>query len=129
MNSLTLAQFRTNFPAFRATEYPDAVVKYRLALADKFFTDDIWSDEDLRLHACGLYVAHFLSLGGKDDCGHYSGAGTTGGIVTSKSVDGASVSYDNSATIEGNAGFWNATIFGRELWQLMRIICAGAVQI
>lgn len=130
MSDLTLAQFRAAFPAFRASVYPDAVANYRLALANKFFTAPTWADETVRNHAKCLYVAHYLLLGGKDACGQYvgDGAGMTG-IVASKSVDGASVSYDNASVSEAGAGFWNSTVFGRELWQLMQVYGAGARQL
>lgn len=128
-NPLTLAKFRAAFPAFRAAKYPDAAVQSRLALGDLFFGEDVWRDPVVRHHAIGLYTAHFLSIGGKDACGSFSGAGSATGLVASKSVDGASVSYDNSATAEAGAGLWNSTVFGQELYKLMRIYGAGAVQI
>ena len=31
--------------------------------------------------------------------------------------------------VEQGAGFWNSTPYGRELWQLMRVFGAGAVQL
>jgi hypothetical protein len=49
--------------------------------------------------------------------------------VASKSVDGASISYDNATTAQEGAGFWNASIYGRELYQLMQLFGAGARQI
>lgn len=129
-NPLTLAEFRTEFTAFRANKYPDSVVNFRLALADVFFGESVWRNPVVRKHAMGLYVAHFLSVGGKDACGAYSGDGSGAlGVVSSKSVDGASVSYDTGSSSETGAGFWNATAFGRELWQLMQVYGAGAIQL
>ena len=55
-------------------------------------------------------------------------AGGTG-IVSSKSVDGASVSFDTSTGAEQGAGFWNQTAYGREYWQLIQMMGAGGVQI
>ena len=85
-------------------------------------------DEDLLRHVVELYVAHYLTIGGSTEA-NAMGVGANPNPVASKSVDGVSVSYDTSSAIETNAGFWNATAFGRELWQLMKIFGAGARQI
>jgi hypothetical protein len=62
------------------------------------------------------------------DSGAYPGKGV-GGIVTNKSVDGVSVSYDtNSITLDG-AGNYNSTKYGREFWQLAMIVGMGGQQL
>lgn len=48
------------------------------------------------------------------------GGGANSGVVSSKSVDKVSVSYDSSATMNPDAGFWNNTRYGAEFWQLIR---------
>lgn len=129
---LTVEQFREAFPAFTEEAYPDSAVSIQLNLANKFFSTRKWSDETIRDHVMGLYAAHYLSAyGSKAVGGKSSGGGGSPalGIVASKSVDGASISYDTSSTTWNNAGFWNATPYGRELWFLMRIFGAGAIQL
>ena len=116
--ALTPDEFRALFPEFDAEQFPDARLSIRLEAANHFFASDRWGE--LRKYAMGLYAAHFLSIAG--------GAGSTTagtGIVASKSVDGASVSYDNSTASEQGAGFWNASRYGRELYQLIRLYGAG----
>ena len=117
------------FPEFRTDHYPDGAVAVRLLLADKFFSPVIWKDKEVRDHVMGLYAAHYLQAAGSAASGGSGKGGAALGVVSSKSVDGASVSYDTSSVAEQGAGFWNATAYGRELHQLMRIFGAGAVQI
>jgi hypothetical protein len=128
MSDLTLSDFRERFPEFDAEDYPDSAVNARLALAAKFFTEDIWTDEAVRLHAEGLYAAHFLKLHGSSAAGG-NGGGSAEAPVSSKSVDGVSVSYDTSSASYSTGGMWNATAYGKELYALIRVFGAGARQI
>lgn len=130
MSALSLEDFRSAFPAFTEDEYPDIAVNTRLILADRFFSEEVWTDEFVRSHAMGLYAAHFLAAYGSPASGGVGyGSGSGAGIVSSKAVDGASVSFDTGSSLEANAGFWNSTPYGRELWQLMRVFGGGAVQL
>lgn len=125
---MDLEFFRSAYPEFDSLQYPDAAVLVRLKLAEKFFSEELWPDEDVRAHCIGLYAAHFLAAHGSRAAGGEGGAGVTG-VVSSKSVDGASISYDVGSTVEQGAGFWNATPYGRELYQILRVFGAGAVQL
>ena len=125
---MDLKAFRTTFPELDAESFPDAAVLVRLKIAEKFFSEDLWPDETIRDHCIGLYAAHFLVAHGSRAAGGEGGAGVTG-VVASKSVDGASISYDVGSTVEQGAGFWNATTYGRELYQILRVFGAGAVQL
>lgn len=126
---LPLSDFRQAFPEINEDEYPDGVVLIRLKLADKFFSPRLWQDSEVRKHVMGLYAAHYLTVVGKAAAGGSGQGGAQLGVVSSKSVDGASVSYDTTTASENGAGFWNATAYGRELWQLLRVFGAGAVQL
>ena len=129
MAQMTIAEFRQRYPSFTSALYPDSAVQIRLALADKFFSETLWNDPLIRNHAMGLYTAHYLEFQGSKASG---GSGTNGavmGVVSSKSVDGVSVSYDTGSSAWAGAGFWNATPYGRELWDLMGIYGAGARQL
>ena len=127
---MTVDSFRKNFPAFTAELYPDDAVSVRLSLGDVFFSKRSWMPSNLRDHVIGLYTAHYLAAYGSADAGGSGTASGSGmGVVSSKSVDGASISYDTGSTVEQGAGFWNATPYGRELWQLMRVFGAGAIQL
>lgn len=128
--TLTVERFRQLFPAFTADLYPDEAVEVRIALGEHFLSDRLWKPETVRNQAVGLYTAHYLSAYGSAAAGGSgTSAGSGMGVVSSKSVDGASISYDTGSTTEANAGFWNSTPYGRELWQLMRVFGAGAIQL
>lgn len=124
--TVTLAEFRAAYPQFTDDEYPTQQVEMRLTLADKFISASVFCDEVIRNHAICLYVAHYLTASGANLVG---GKEASLGVVSSKSVDGASVSYDTGSSTEMNAGFWNATSYGRELFQLLRVMGAGARQL
>ena len=127
--ALTIQSFRSAFPAFPAASFPDAIVTIRINLSEKFFSPQVWTDVVVRDHVMGLYVAHFLTVAGSKASGGSGSGGSAIGLVASKSVDGASISYDNGTTAQEGAGFWNASIYGRELYQLMQLFGAGARQI
>lgn len=126
---LTLDGFRKRFPSFDADTYPDTAIAVRLQLAGAFFKRAHWPNHDVRAHVMGLYVAHYLTAQGSRAAGGDGAEGASLGVISSKSVDGASVSYDTGIAAESGAGFWNATPYGRELYQLLRVFGAGALQI
>ena len=129
--SVSIADFRAAFPAFTPDAFPDESVSYRLTLAEAFFSPAVWSDENVRGHAICLFVAHNLAMYGSVNAGGDGStmAGTASGAVASKSVDGASISFDTGAFMDEDAGIWNATPYGRELWWMMQIFGAGARQL
>lgn len=130
MALMTVSQFRELYPAFTETLYPDLAVETRIALGETFLAEKVWKPQAVRIHAVGLYTAHFLAAYGSAAAGGSGKSKGSGmGVVSSKSVDGASISYDTGSTVEQGAGFWNSTPYGRELWQLMRVFGAGAVQL
>lgn len=126
---LTVSEFRKAFPAFTEDLYPDEAVQYRLDLAADFFVDKPWKAPRELNHAQGLFVAHHLAIAGSAASGGASRDGSPSGLVASKSVDGASISFDTSSTSWAGAGYWNQTPYGKELWWLMQLFGAGAVQL
>lgn len=121
---LTIAEFREQFPEFTEENFPDAVITPQLLAANLFFNTDIYSDE-LRKYAMGLLVAHRLTLAARDGAyaeGGYTGAGSAAGVTASKSVDGASISFDNSLGSEDGAGQFNLTRYGKDLWLLIKMM-------
>lgn len=130
MALMTVWQFRELYPSFTEALYPDFAVETRLSLGEEFLSEKVWRKVSVRTHAVGLYTAHYLAAYGSASAGGSSKSEGSGmGVVSSKSVDGASISYDTGSTVEQGAGFWNSTPYGRELWQLMRVFGAGAVQL
>lgn len=129
---MTVDEFRAIFPIFDAESFPDAAVEYRLTIAERWFTADIWGDEGLREHAIALYTAHSLAaLGAAAVGGDASGSMSAGasGAIASKAVDGASVSFDTGSINAADAASWNATPYGRELWLLLQMFGAGGRQL
>ncbi|KHT34393.1 DUF4054 domain-containing protein [Pectobacterium carotovorum] len=131
-NSLpTVAQFRETFPQFAdETKYPTAMIQARLTIADVLFSESRFG-EDFFPYLVGLYVAHYMYLYAADMRGVVVGTagGANSGIQTSKSVDKVSVSYDASATLDPNAGFWNNSRYGSEFWEYLMVFGAGGVQL
>jgi len=129
-NLPTVEQFRTDFPQFNnSTLYPDTQVQFRLNLAD------IQLDQNrlgrLFPYLVELFVAHYLTLQAGDNRSAALGraGGSSSGIVSSKSVDKVSVSYDNASTLNPDAGFWNNTRYGAEFYQTICMFGAGGRQL
>lgn len=127
----TIQQFRNDFPPFQdAVKFPDAQIQLRLNLADKFLSENV-SGSDVFPYWVGLFVAHYLTLYAMDTRSLQAGrvGGSSSGVATAKSVDKVSVSYDNSMTLNPNAGFWNNTRFGAEFYQWVLMFGAGGRQL
>ncbi len=113
--------FVSIFPEFAdISVYPEAQVGFWLSQAPKQLSEErLGGNYDL---AVMLYAAHNLVLSAKDVKAASVGGvgGSASGIVSSKTVDKVTVSYDTgSATIDG-AGAWNLTTYGTRLYQLLR---------
>jgi hypothetical protein len=119
--------FRKVFPEFGKVEtYPDIAVNFWLGLARSQMSIERWGDAyDMGL--C-LYAAHNLVLS-KRNAGVGGPGGGPAGPMTSKSVGGASASYDVSATLTAGAGEWNLTSYGQRWLRLARMAGAGGVQL
>ena len=129
-NLPTVSDFRRDFRQFSDdTKYPDAVIEFRLNLADMLI--DGSAMENMFPYLAELFVAHYMVLNAADTAAGALGGdgGTTSGVVASKSVDKVSVSYDNSATLNADAGFWNFSRYGAEFWQLLMLFGYGGVQL
>lgn len=129
-NLPTVSDFRCDFPQFSdATKYPDPVIQFRLNLADTLI--DGTAMGDMFPYLAELFVAHYMALYASDTAaGALGGAGgATSGVVASKSVDKVSVSYDNSSTLNADAGFWNFSRYGAEFWQLLQLFGYGGIQL
>lgn len=123
--------FRGDFPEFAdSAQYPDARVQFFISLAGKLLAPQRW-DASLIGYGTELFVAHHLSLSGKDQAAAANGGqgGAASGVVAGKSVDRVSVSYDTRSIALGNAGHWNMTSYGIRFLQLARMAGAGGVQL
>lgn len=128
--TVTASSFRTNYPEFvDTTVYPDSQVAYYLNLAGLLLNANRWK----RLLDTGteLFIAHNLVLEANAQKTSAAGGvpGAMTGVVSSKSVDKVSVSYDTGAAIMPNAGHWNLTIYGARYVKLSRMFGAGPMQV
>ena len=123
-----VATFRAVFPEFGdAAKYPDAQVQYYLDFAVQSLRPEAW--RNLLERGTGLFVAHYLAMSAISRAGTVPGRGQLG-IVASKSVGPASISYDNSAiSAQADAGHWALTSYGLMYWELMRMVGTGGWQL
>lgn len=122
--------FRTDFPEFASTTtYPAAQVNFWLGIAANRVNPDAWGDL-ADLGTC-LFVAHNLVLSQRAAASAAAGGAPGGstGVMSAKSVDKVSASYDvRSATVDG-AGNWNATDYGVRFYQYAEMMGAGGLQV
>ena len=123
-----IATFRAVFPEFGdAAKYPDVQVQYYLDFAVQSLRPEAW--RNLLERGTGLFVAHYLAMSAVSGSGAIPGRGQLG-IVASKSVGPASISYDNSAiSAQADAGHWALTSYGLMYWELMRMVGTGGWQL
>ena len=123
-----IATFRAVFPEFGdAAKHPDAQVQYYLDFAVQSLRPEAW--RNLLERGTGLFVAHYLAMSAISRAGTIPGRGQLG-IVASKSVGPASISYDNSAiSAQADAGHWALTSYGLMYWELMRMVGTGGWQL
>ncbi|MCU6224917.1 DUF4054 domain-containing protein [Morganella morganii] len=132
-NSLlpTAEKFRADFPEFSdASRYPDSIISFYLGLADTALDQDKHGDQFIYLSE--LFTAHYVELRGKAlAVASVSGAvnSSGGGVLSSKSVDKVSASYDTSGIVNPDAGFWNDTGYGREFYWWWSMFGAGGRQL
>jgi len=131
---MDVAAFRESFPQFTADLVPDARVQFHLTVAGKLLPATRWGD--LLDQGVGLYVAHQLTLELEALKAHdgTGGIGAAAGAVTSETktvgsmshaVTRAGASGQGSALV--NAGQYNSTVYGQQLWQLMQVVGAGGM--
>jgi hypothetical protein len=122
--------FRQDFPEFSDLAiYPTSTILFWSGLATSLLSQQIWGTT--WIYAVSLYVAHEMTLAGLNQQAGAAGGtpGVNGGIANNKTVGGASVGYDTQSTAEKNAGYWNLTNYGKQLYRLIQIFGAGCIQI
>ncbi len=126
----TVATFREAFPEFASqTNYPSDRVQMWLDVAVKMVNEARWGSlTDFGVH---LYTAHHLAVQTRAiKAGAFGNVpGQTSGVLSSKSADGVSASYDTSvATLEGE-GHWNLTVYGTMFRQHAKLMGIGPLSI
>lgn len=128
--SVTASSFRQSYPEFAdAGNYPDATINMHIGVAVQMLNPVNWAGM-LDFGTC-LWVAHFLVLGFRDQTAASTGGagGTLQGVLTAKSVDKVSASYDGQSIALENMGFWGLTSYGLRLLQFARMFGAGGIQL
>ena len=122
---MDVGTFRTVLPAFADPgQYSGSAITYWLGVGMARFNPLVWGTN---LNEGLLYfIAHNLALVA---LGSKSGGLNGSGIVSSKSVGPASISYDNNIGMIDGAGPYNLTIYGRQFYQLSQMVGAGGLQV
>lgn len=107
--------FITAFPEFSSVG-EDRVLYFVERAMDAVPTGRFGKETDF---GRGLFIAHHLAVLGTGIDGGASGAAPKG-VVSSKTVGSVSVGYDTGTSAESEAGYWNATGYGRLYWQLLK---------
>ena len=86
----------------------------------------------------GYFIAHFLTLylqtmveGEDAGAGDLGNKGRATGVVTSKSVDGTSISYDISSVMSDLDGWadWKSTAYGLQLATWAKMFSLGGMYV
>lgn len=128
--TVTPTQFRTDLTAFaNATQFPDTAVQMYLDDAYLMLPAARWGT--MLDRGAEYFAAHFLALDDQADKIAANG-GTPGlgvGPLTAKSIGPLSKSYDTKLGIDPNAGHWAQTMYGRRLWQWIRLFGMGGAAV
>lgn len=121
------ATFKTIFPELNTTA--GATITFFITVGEGLLSEERWGDQ--LDYGLALFTAHHVAIANKDQASAAAGAtpGAVGGVVTSKSVDKVSVSYDGTLGSYEGAGFWNQTNYGVRFFQLARMVGAGGYQV
>lgn len=124
--------FRQSLPEFASTaDYPSFHIQLYLRLGKTMLPECRW--QDCLDDGLTLYVAHYLVLYSRNRSASETvgvdAVGNVVGVETSKSVDGVSVSMDVGSVTFAEAGHWNLTTYGIQLYQLAMMFGAGGIQL
>lgn len=122
---ITLADFRTAFPEFPATAYPDALCNRFLIMAQSYCsTKNFRIKPETRILLIQLMTAHLITLAKIDPTTHTeSGRGEITGFETSASVGGVSVSLQAPISKDAFEQWIQSTGYGQQYWALL---CANS---
>lgn len=119
---VTLQQLQAAFPANEAFQtLQQETFDFWVAEAySRLNADRLGTQLDF---AALLFVAHSVTMDAK------SPGGSVVAPLSSKSVGGASGSYDLGAVTFNDAGEFNATVYGQRLWPILRGAAMGGLYI
>ena len=138
----TVDMFANDFPQFFYTSQtvrhcvaPDSILEMFISLANGAIQTDKWLD--LWRYACGLYVAHNLTMylqtysASSSTPAQAAASGALVGVISSATLGDSSVSYDTAALTKAteNWGDLNATRYGQELATKARMVGMGGTYV
>lgn len=121
--------FTTNFPEFSdQTKYPQGQVNFYLGFGVNLLNVSAWGN--LLDQGLQLFTAHNLVLAAQRQKATAAGGvpGAAQGMVSGKTVDKASVSYDTASVALEGGGDWNLTTYGLQYLRLSRIVGAQGIR-
>jgi hypothetical protein len=127
---MDIAQFRTDFPEFsNTTRFPTSLITFWSNLAEKLVSKPRW--DTCYGEGVALFTAHNVALASIDAAAAANGKtpGVATGVVQSKSLGSAAISYDTQGSMQADAGHWNQTTYGRRYAWLAKMFGAGPVQL
>lgn len=128
--AITATLFKVDFCEFDDIAlYRDEDINFWIKYAGLLLNANRWGN--LLDLGTELFVAHNLVLERQAKLASANGAppGLATGIISAKSVDNVSISYDTNSAQEKDAGQWNLTTYGQRYWRMMRMFGAGPVQV
>lgn len=127
---VTPGSFRLLFNGFNDPQvYTDGTIQAWVTLGTSLVNPDRWAE--LTDYGVSLWVAHRLALIQRDVLTSRAGGipGAVQGVMTSKTVDKVSASYDLSKIQLDNAGDLNMTSYGIQFATMRRQMGAGGMQV
>lgn len=131
--TVTASTFRSDFPEFGTSPgsgaFTDTRIDFWLTVSANMIDQTAWGV--LADHGTELFIAHHLTMDDANQKAQTTGGaiGRVTGPVASQGVGGASISYSDKATLDGEAGHWNLSTYGIQFRQLQRMVGAGGVQL
>ena len=130
----TVEDFRNAMPAYTVDIVDDTTLQGFIDLANNIVGYGRWGN--LWYEGMRLCIAHYITLYLQEpqvgaSVAELVNAGKIQGSVTSKSVGGVSVSFDNSTAIGDLQGWgaWKLTSFGAQFAQLAKLVGKGGMYI
>lgn len=120
--TVTPATFKTRFPEFDSVA--DARIQLFIDDSVVILNESFWGAK----YDLGIYylTAHYLTLAEKSESGGTSG---TSGAISSRSVDGTSVTYASITPDDSSEGYYLSTTYGQRYIALRKKLSTGATYV
>ena len=132
----TAAQFLADYPKFDTSQDTDTnalqispeSIQYWLNMAVLLLNQSRFGT--MYYMACELFIAHNVALEAwAEQGGDQTPPGISKGMIAGSSSGDVTVTYNNLAVLELDAGHWNNTVYGTRFIKLCRLVSAGPLQV